>query len=155
MQLRAARSDEAAALTTLALRSKAHWGYDAAFMDACRDELTITEAEIAAGGLICLDADQQLVGFYGLTPVSEGRVELAYLFVEPAHIGRGCGRALMAHAIEAARAAGARVLEIQGDPHAAAFYQAAGAVLVGERESDSVPGRMLPLFEVDVNCGDA
>ena len=37
---------------------------------------------------------------------------------------------------------------IQGDPNAADFYRAAGAVQVGERASASVPGRVLPLFEL-------
>jgi hypothetical protein len=37
--IRPAQADEVEALTALALRSKAHWGYDDAFMEACRAEL--------------------------------------------------------------------------------------------------------------------
>ena len=47
--IRPARSGEAKALSDLALRSKAHWGYDAAFMAACRAELTVTPAQAASG----------------------------------------------------------------------------------------------------------
>jgi hypothetical protein len=43
---------------------------------------------------------------------------------------------------------GARTLVIQGDPNAAAFYAAAGALLVGERPSASSAGRALPLYEL-------
>lgn len=42
--LRRARASDAAALSALALISKAHWGYDEAFMQACHDELTYTAA---------------------------------------------------------------------------------------------------------------
>jgi GNAT superfamily N-acetyltransferase len=46
--IRAARPEESAELGALALRSKAHWGYDQAFLDACREELTIPAAQITA-----------------------------------------------------------------------------------------------------------
>lgn len=39
---------------------------------------------------------------------------------------------------------------IQDDPNAEAFYLAAGGVRTGDRESDSIPGRFLPLFVIDV-----
>ena len=41
LTIRAARVGEAGFLSELALRSKAHWGYDAAFIEACRDELSV------------------------------------------------------------------------------------------------------------------
>ena len=37
---------------------------------------------------------------------------------------------------------------IQGDPNAEGFYLRCGAVRIGERESASIPRRMLPLFEI-------
>ena len=48
MEIRPASAGEAAALSALALRSKAHWGYDAAFLDACRAELTLRDDELAS-----------------------------------------------------------------------------------------------------------
>jgi hypothetical protein len=45
--IRSARATEADILTDLALRSKAHWGYDADFLEACRDELTVAAHEVA------------------------------------------------------------------------------------------------------------
>ena len=39
--MRPAAPSQAAFLSDLALRSKACWGYDPAFLSACRDELTI------------------------------------------------------------------------------------------------------------------
>ena len=48
MRIRAARADEATALTALVMRSKAYWGYDERFLAACRDELRIGSGEVAA-----------------------------------------------------------------------------------------------------------
>jgi GNAT superfamily N-acetyltransferase len=68
------------------------------------------------------------------------------LFIEPRHIRSGVGRALLAHAIAEARRRGAGRLTILADPNAAAFYERAGAVRIGEAPSDAVPGRLLPLL---------
>ncbi|MEE4191742.1 MAG: GNAT family N-acetyltransferase [Halieaceae bacterium] len=141
---------EADALTALALRSKAHWGYSDDFMVACRDELTVTEQDLLAAHLSyrVLDVDASLRGFYCLQRLSDEQFELDALFVEPEHIGAGHGRELLAHAATLALARGGRRLLIQGDPHAEPFYRAAGATQVGTRPSGSIAGRELPLFEL-------
>jgi predicted N-acetyltransferase YhbS len=71
--------------------------------------------------------------------------------VEPGRLRAGVGRALLARAAAAARALGAERLQIQGDPHATGFYVACGARPVGELASGSIPGRMLPLFELSID----
>ena len=148
-EIRPARPGEAARLSALALRSKAHWGYDEAFMAACVEELSVTPEEITRLHAHALTIEAELVGFYTLEALeAPERVELGHLFVEPAWIGRGCGGALLEHARRTASGLGYRVMVIQGDPNAAAFYRAAGARRVGARPSDSVPGRTLPLFEL-------
>ena len=43
---------------------------------------------------------------------------------------------------------GAGRLTILADPNAAAFYERAGAVRIGEAPSDAVSGRLLPPYEV-------
>jgi hypothetical protein len=48
--------------------------------------------------------------------------------------------------------AGGGVITVQSDPNAAGFYSHCGGVAVGERESGSVAGRMLPLFELRIGC---
>lgn len=45
-------------------------------------------------------------------------------------------------------------MTIKCDPNAAGFYPAAGAKLVGERASGSIPGRDLPLFEIDLGASN-
>jgi hypothetical protein len=43
------------------------------------------------------------------------------------------------------------VLTIQSDPNAERFYRAAGGVFTGTRESGSIRGRYLPVFEILLN----
>ena len=70
---------------------------------------------------------------------------------EPEHIGSGVGRLLIQHAVRRLSEHGVARLLIQGDPHATEFYVAAGARYVGTRESGSIPGRELPLFELAIS----
>lgn len=148
MEIRPASAEDAARLSDLAFRAKAHWGYDDDFMARCRDELTYTPEQLDAGGFWVLEDGGQACGFYGLTKISPDAMELEAMFVEPRQIGRGYGRALMDHARARFADSGLARLVIQADPNAAAFYEAAGATLIGERPSDSVRGRMLPLYEI-------
>ena len=143
MHVRPARVDEAVALTELAMRSKAHWGYDDAFMAACRDELTIREDHIAHVDVAELDG--QIVGMVRLEPEC-----VEDLFVEPTAIGTGVGRVLFRHVVRRAAAEGMARLSIDADPNAEGFYLAMGAVRVGESPSGSIPGRLLPRLELTV-----
>ncbi|HSS64204.1 MAG TPA: GNAT family N-acetyltransferase [Gammaproteobacteria bacterium] len=146
--IRPAAASEAAQLSALALRSKAHWGYSAAFIEACREELTYDSDYLGTNTVFVAESDAGIVGFYALERISESEAELTAMFVEPKHIGRGIGCALITHAKETARGSGFRSIIIQGDPNAVAFYQAAGGARCGERESGSIPGRVLPLFRI-------
>ena len=151
-KVRAAAHREAAALSSLAMRSKAHWGYSDEFMAACREELTYSESQIESDDyefFVC-EAEGRIAGFYVLELLGSCNAELEALFVEPEMIGRGLGRTLIEHAKAKASDLGIRQLLMQGDPNAEAFYEAAGGVRDGQRESGSIPGRFLPVFRIDL-----
>lgn len=152
LSIREALPREARLLSRLALRSKAHWGYSEDFLDACRSELTVDASRFGTDNYQCFAAldGGSILGFYTIGRASASCYELEALFVEPEHIGRGVGRMLMQHAVQTLSERGAKRLIIQGDPHATAFYFAAGARQVGTRESESIPGRHLPLFEIEI-----
>nr|WP_225953644.1 GNAT family N-acetyltransferase [Kibdelosporangium phytohabitans] len=133
----------------LALRSKAHWGYDQAFLDACRTELSFTPQDLADRLFVVALDGERLVGFYSLDgPVPEG--ELGNMWLEPDVIGKGLGKLLWQHAMDTARAKGFTVLRIDAEPYAEGFYAAMGAVKAGEVPSGSIPGRVLPLLRIDL-----
>jgi GNAT superfamily N-acetyltransferase len=153
-RIRRARPADAAVLTSLALTSKAVWGYDAGFMAACRAELTITPASIARHPTHVIERQGQVLGFYQLRIAGAG-AEVAQFFIAPAMLRRGLGRRLWAHLDQTARAAGASRLEVDSDPHAEAFYLTMGMRRVGEAPSGSIAGRMLPRLgkEIPQSCG--
>jgi GNAT superfamily N-acetyltransferase len=149
--IRAARADEAEAISALALRSKGHWGYDAQFLAACREDLTIRPEWCDGVRLVVAEQDGVLLGYArvaGEPPVGE----LAGLFVDPAAIGRGVGGSLLRHAVRIAAGLGMTVLEIDSDPNAEPFYRHAGAVRTGESPSTVDPTRLLPRLELAVSA---
>ncbi|MGW4649466.1 GNAT family N-acetyltransferase [Kitasatospora sp. NPDC004289] len=151
MRIRAARADEAGLLSELALRSKAYWGYDAAFMAACRDELTLVPAEIAPRrATVAVDDRDRVLGFATLDgePLTG---DLGMLFVAPEAISQGIGRLLLDHLVTTARELGFTGLTIDADPNAEPFYRAMGAVRTGTVPSESIPGRVLPQLLLSVS----
>jgi N-acetylglutamate synthase-like GNAT family acetyltransferase len=149
--IRRARPQEANALSDLSFRSKAYWGYDAAFMEACRADLTITPAEVSDQPIYVMEERQQLIGFYDLSAVDAQEALLHSLFVEPDRIGHGYGKRLWQHAVETARCLGFHSLMLHSEPHAVGFYQAMGAVQIGDVPSTVAPGRLLPLMRVSLD----
>lgn len=147
--VRAARSDEAALLSSIALRSKAHWGYSATFMAKCVPALTVTPEYIRRHPVYVADAAGQVRGFYSLREAA-GELEIDLLFVEPQHIGGGVGGLLLTHALEQARATPHRYLLVESDPQAEPFYQRFGAERIGTRASSVEAGRQLPLLHFDL-----
>jgi len=134
--LRLAKATECPSLSALALRSKAYWGYDPIFLQACRAELTVHPAAATAGRVVVLEEQDTPLGFYALdTGERYDEGEISLLFVEPAVIGRGIGRALWEHAVDKARRQGLRRLKVLSDPFALGFYRAVGATLSGKIRS--------------------
>lgn len=147
LRLRSVRPDELAELTELCLRSKAVWGYDAAFMAACRAELTLRARDLDTPMQVA-EADDGKVAGLAQIKVDGSEAELARLFIEPGVLRTGAGRMLFGWAVAEARRLGADRMTIDADPDAAPFYRRMGARLAGEVPSGSIPGRMLPRLVV-------
>jgi GNAT superfamily N-acetyltransferase len=145
--LRTPRHDEAALLTDLCLRSKAVWGYDEAFMQACRSELTLTASNLQSSYLKVAEMGGRLVGVAQVTVKGE-HAELDKLFVEPTCLRSGAGKALLEWATTTASDSGAATMVIEADPGAAGFYRRMGAVDDGTAPSRSILGRLLPRLKL-------
>ena len=149
MKLRRPEPHELPLLSALCLRSKAVWGYDHAFLDACRVELTIRTEELESTALHVAEHDGTLVGVAQIAVRGE-TADLQKLFVEPRAIGLGVGTALFAWAAWMAKDLGAQRMSIDADPGAVGFYKRMGAVEHGSAPSGSIPGRMLPRLQVEL-----
>ncbi len=146
--IRKARPEEAVDLTALAMRSKAHWEYDATFMERVRDALTQTPEKLAGPLAFVAEDEDGVAGFYAFCNI-DGRLFLDDMWVDPTRIGRGVGKALWRHAVETAGSAGHAAFLIESDPNAEGFYLKMGAVRAGTIKSSSQ--RVLPLLRYDID----
>jgi GNAT superfamily N-acetyltransferase len=148
--IRPARYAEIDDLSALCFRSKAHWGYDAVFMARCRASLRVSPAAVRHGrAFVATDGADRPLGVAQIDPV-EADIDLGLLFVDPPAMRLGVGRQLLRHAMEAAARAGATRMTVLADPYAAPFYELMGARFVSMAPSDAVPGRLLPLYHLDL-----
>ena len=149
-RIRRARPDEADALSALAARSKAHWGYDTDFLERVRDAMTLRPEDVDHHEVWVLEStDGTPIGYHRVIPGEPA--ELEDLWVEPSSIGSGAGRRLFEHAVAVARGSSAAALEIDADPNAVGFYERMGALLIGETPSTLIPGRKLPRLRIVVD----
>lgn len=138
--LRLATLHDAPALTDLAARSETHWGYDATFMATFREVYRITETYIAEHTVFVAGEEGRVLGFYALVDGDDG-VELEYMYLEPAQLGRGLGRLLWEHMTAHCRTHGIERIHLVCGPEPKPFYLKMGAVQTGEADSLVVPGR--------------
>ncbi|PCI05964.1 MAG: GNAT family N-acetyltransferase [Hyphomicrobiales bacterium] len=151
IEIRRAKPDETAILTDLSMRSKRSNGYDDAFMDACREELTVTVERIEGGEYWVADAGV-IYGCVCLGPYfsDTDSAQINAFFIDPDWQRKGIGRLLWAKILERAAQRGIIRLTLDADPAAVAFYQAMGFETIGETPSGSIPGRVIPQMAIQL-----
>jgi GNAT superfamily N-acetyltransferase len=111
--------------------------------------LTLRPGELHSTHIQVAERDCSVVGLAQVKVTGTG-ADLLKLFVEPALLGSGVGRLLFEWATATARDLGAVRMTIEADPGAAAFYERMGARYVGLAPSQSIPGRMLPRMQMEL-----
>ena len=149
LTIRAPTIDELSSLSDLCFRSKAVWGYDEEFMEACRGELSFEPRDLELTTIALAEIGGEPIGV-AQVEVVDNEADLLKLFVEPKALRSGTGKALLVWAIGVAKRLGASRLTIDADPDAAPFYRRMGAYDVGQAPSGSVPGRMLPRLAMNL-----
>lgn len=152
MLIREATADDCEAVTALCIRSKGSWGYDENFMHQSRAILTLTPERVEAWTVrLAVSPGGDLMGVVAASLGDAPReAELELMFVEPASMGTGVGAALMKDLTDRLLNGGVETLWILSDPGAEPFYVRLGAVRVGTRPSDTIPGRRLPWLRLDL-----
>jgi len=151
MQIRRAAAKDVDALSALAMRAKAHWGYAPAQLEGWSDSLRQSVDSVRTRPVFVAELEGKMAGFYALLARGDA-CALDDLWVAPDCMNRGVGRALVAHARETAAALGAASLHIDADPHAERFYVACGARRVGELTApiEGQPDRVRPQLVLPV-----
>jgi predicted N-acetyltransferase YhbS len=122
-------------------------------MDSWHSTLTLQAMDIDLSPPYVAEEAGEVVGFYQL--IADGdKMELEHMWVKPQFMRQGIGKQLVAHAIAAAKARGARTIVIDADPNATAFYLSCGAYRVGEVAAPipNQPQRVRQLLEIDLGA---
>lgn len=146
--IRRAKSEEAAVLTDIAVRSEAYWGYDPEFMESFRRAYKVTEGFIKENTVYVIEEQGSILGFYGIAS-DKGETELEYFYVCPECIGKGLGKLLWTHLAGYCRENGIAGISLVTSPQAVGFYTKLGAEQAGEIESLVRKGRMVPKLVCD------
>ena len=147
--IRPAINEDHLLITELSLRSKQSNGYDDdAFMQACREELTVTKADIRGADWWVAQSNgsgkRSLSGCVCLANSIEQSAEVHAFFVDPDCQRQGVGQRLWKTLLERAQQMGIERIVLDSDPNAVPFYRALGFEVIGEKPSGSIAGRMLP-----------
>jgi GNAT superfamily N-acetyltransferase len=147
--IRRAAPEERKLLTGITVRSRAHWGYDAARFRAWVARLELSEEMFLAVEPYVAEIDGSPVGWAALKQPVDGLCVLEELWVEPEWMGRGVGAQLFRHAVERARELGAHRLEWVSEPGAVGFYEKMGGHPVRQEVSRSF-GHRMPVMSLDL-----
>src|SRR5262245_5338296 len=128
-ETRTATPDDLDALREVFWRASWSNEGDRELMLARLDEIVLDEANVHAGRTRVAIVDGTVVGF--ATLVFGDVAELEDLFVDPDWMRRGIATALIEDAVAIARVRGVPRIEVTGNDHARAFYEAVGFVAVG------------------------
>ena len=137
------------ALSRLARRSKASWGYPPHQIEAWSRDLSFTPALLERLAVQVAVSEDALLGLIAIGGTERRECgEVAHLWVDPDAQRRGIGRALWQAGLHIARARGYVELRIESDPYAEGFYRKLGAQPIGSVPSpvDGQPERTLPLL---------
>lgn len=148
--LRAASRDDCDALSDVVFRSKQSNGYDTAFMEACRQELTISPDRLKTLTLWMAEDDGKHLGCAGLRRLDDGTAEIELFFVDPTVQGRGVGRMLWTLVFKEAHENGVSDLYLEADPASVQFYAKLGFKEIGASPSGSIPDRFLPRMHLSL-----
>lgn len=129
MRVRAAVPSERSALEALQRRASDVWEEYRADLAAHPDAIALEAALVADGRVRVAEGEAgEVLGFSVLLAPRDGACELDGLFVEPAAMRGGVGRALVADAVRRARAEGAQRISVIANPRATGFYERVGFV---------------------------
>ncbi|WP_272151369.1 GNAT family N-acetyltransferase [Tenacibaculum aiptasiae] len=140
---------DAELLTSIALTSKAYWGYNEELINSWKDDLTVSPKMIEEMMVYKFISSQKTIGFYILNQPQNNTIELEFLFVHPDAIGQKIGKQLLSHAIEKANSLNIQTMTLLADPNAQPFYESQGFISTEKKES-SIPNRFLPIMKLDL-----
>ncbi len=146
-KIRDAFESEGVSLSRLALRSKSIWGYDEAFIEACKPHIKVDEEYIKSWPVVVIEKNNEVLGFYSLKEISNEK-RLDNLWIEPGYVRSGFGSVLFENAVKRAKELNWTYFRLAGEPGAIPFYEKMGAKLIGKVQSRLREDLFLPHMEI-------
>lgn len=142
-------ASDAELLTQTAFSSKKFWGYEDAFFEIWKDDLTVTAAYISNNQVVKVLSDRLFIGFYAICQTTDSEVELDHLWLVPDQIRNGFGSIIFGHLLKTIPLP-AKILTLVAEPFAIGFYEKMGGKPRGEIQS-RIEGRKLMAYEFEIN----
>lgn len=139
--VRKATNPDIASINEIMQLSKAHWGYDEAFMDAFMQKFSINENYLANQNVHIIFKDKDIIGFFSFIFHDNDSLELDHFFLHPNYIGKGLGKRLWKECCIVASGLGAKEFILWSDPQAEGFYAKMGCKKIGVKKSPFMPNR--------------
>jgi len=136
--IRVATIDDLAAMQDVFRRASLSNESDRPLLEQHPEWLVLDPTAVHEGRSIAATDDEVVVGFAS-TSTTDGLVELEDLFVDPDRRRAGHARRLVERVAADARADGSTAIEVTGNDHARAFYEAAGFVPIGMADTEGHP----------------
>ena len=135
VRIRDASADEAPVLEGLQRRSSGIWPEYREQLAANPDAIAVPQSFIDNGWVrVAIDSHDTAIGFSVVIAAQGAISELDGLFVDPAHMLRGVGRALVEDAVTHAAMNAAVALEVTAGP-AHKFYERVGFTVIGDAQT--------------------
>jgi GNAT superfamily N-acetyltransferase len=135
VRIRDAIAGEAPTLEMLQRRSSDIWPEYREQLAANPDAIALPQSFIDNGWVrVAVDGRDEPIGFSVVFPAGDAIHELDGLFVDPGHLRRGVGRALVEDAARRAADAAAGGLEVTAGP-AREFYERVGFTVLGDAQT--------------------
>ena len=149
MNIVLAESTEIKEINRLIESAKRYWGYSDKLMDIWLPDLLIIPEDLTSRTFWLMKAQEEMVGVFSLSSLSDGVFELEDFWLAPSAMGKGLGRKMFQFIINHLKSVEAIKLVIVSDPNAEGFYQKMGATRV-ELVNSKPEGRVLPVMDLSL-----
>ena len=135
-------------LSSVAIRSKRHWGYSKEAMELWNQNLTITDDFLKSHTVIKATLEDEIVGFFALEEI-KAVTRIAQYWVDTPYMRKGYGTVMYNYLKDYLKLRNVERVTLVLDPNGLAFFEKKGAKIL-EKIEHKVRNKFLYIVEVPV-----
>lgn len=140
--------EDAEDLSSVAIRSKRHWGYSKEAMELWNQSLTITEDFLKTHTVIKATLEDEIVGFFALEEIKPV-TRIAQYWIDTPYMKKGYGSAMFKYAREFLKQNDVSKVTLLLDPNGLTFFERRGAKVLDKIEH-KVKNKFLYIVELPI-----